>query len=190
MARRKASSCVMASSHPGPSGRHIRWRAAAAGPPSGIRLHRHLPCGLRACGRAACIVLGAERPCEGEMVASPELGIPRPALAAMSDAGLSSRTAHRHLPCSEELPMDTSLFRVWLAGAALLLAGGATRADEKATAPEVPVATPLVREVTDSEDFASRTEASARVEVRARVTGYLDRVLFRDGAEVKRGDPL
>jgi len=49
---------------------------------------------------------------------------------------------------------------------------------------------PVVRQITDYEDFTGRLEAKAAVEVRARVTGYLDRVLFKEGTEVKQGDPL
>jgi RND family efflux transporter MFP subunit len=55
---------------------------------------------------------------------------------------------------------------------------------------DVPVARPVVREVTDYEDFTGRAEAASVVEVRARVTGYLDKVLFKEGAEVKQGDVL
>ena len=49
---------------------------------------------------------------------------------------------------------------------------------------------PTIREVIAFEDFSGRTEASSAVEVRARVTGYLDRVYFKDGADVNEGDPL
>jgi RND family efflux transporter MFP subunit len=56
--------------------------------------------------------------------------------------------------------------------------------------PAVTVGRPVAREVTDYEDVAGRTEPAARVEVRARVTGYLVRVCFKEGAEVKRGDLL
>jgi RND family efflux transporter MFP subunit len=44
--------------------------------------------------------------------------------------------------------------------------------------------------VTDYEDFPGRTEAVVSVEIRARVTGYLDKVFFQEGAEVKQGDVL
>jgi len=57
-------------------------------------------------------------------------------------------------------------------------------------APEVLVGLPLVREVTDYEIFTGRTEASKRVEIRSRVTGYLDKTHFQDGAQVKQGDLL
>jgi len=56
--------------------------------------------------------------------------------------------------------------------------------------PEVVVSVPVVRQVTDYEDFTGRVEAKASVEVRARVTGYLERVLFKEGTEVKEGAPL
>lgn len=55
---------------------------------------------------------------------------------------------------------------------------------------EVLVSLPVAKEVTDFEDFTGRTEAVATIEVRARVTGYLDKVLFKEGTEVKLGDPL
>jgi RND family efflux transporter MFP subunit len=57
-------------------------------------------------------------------------------------------------------------------------------------APEVVVSRPVVKEIVDYEDFTGQTRALADVEVRARVTGYLQQVLFTEGAEVKKGDPL
>ena len=63
-------------------------------------------------------------------------------------------------------------------------------ADEPARVPEVPVARPLVREVTDHEDFTGRTEAATRVDLRARITGYLTNRQFREGDLVKKGDLL
>jgi RND family efflux transporter MFP subunit len=56
--------------------------------------------------------------------------------------------------------------------------------------PEVHVARPVVKEVTDFEVFTGRTDAVQAVDVRARVTGYLDRTLFKDGADVKAGEVL
>jgi RND family efflux transporter MFP subunit len=57
-------------------------------------------------------------------------------------------------------------------------------------APEVTVARPVAREVTDYQDFTGRIEATQSVDLRARVSGYLDKVLFKDGADVKKGDAL
>ena len=42
-------------------------------------------------------------------------------------------------------------------------------------------------EVTDYEEFIGQTDAVYTVEVRARVTGYLDKVNFKDGDEVEKG---
>jgi membrane fusion protein, multidrug efflux system len=44
--------------------------------------------------------------------------------------------------------------------------------------------------VTDYEDFPGRTDAIYSVEVRSRVSGYLDRVYFQDGMNVNKGDVL
>nr|WP_282571912.1 efflux RND transporter periplasmic adaptor subunit [Roseomonas acroporae] len=56
--------------------------------------------------------------------------------------------------------------------------------------PEVTVARPAQREVTDWDEFTGRFAAVERVELRARVSGYLDAVTFTDGQLVRRGDVL
>jgi RND family efflux transporter MFP subunit len=56
--------------------------------------------------------------------------------------------------------------------------------------PEVKVSLPTSREVTDYEDFPGRLEAVNAVDLRARVTGYLDKVKFKEGAFVAKGDVL
>lgn len=57
-------------------------------------------------------------------------------------------------------------------------------------APPVTVATPLVENVADWNDFTGRFSASQRVEIRAQVSGYLDAVHFTDGQSVEKGDLL
>lgn len=57
-------------------------------------------------------------------------------------------------------------------------------------APPVTVATPLARRVINWDEFTGRFEASEQVEVRARVSGFLDSIHFRDGDLVKAGDLL
>ena len=54
----------------------------------------------------------------------------------------------------------------------------------------VSVSYPVEREITAYADFTGRLEAVYSVEIRARVTGYLDRVDFKDGDEVDEGDSL
>jgi membrane fusion protein, multidrug efflux system len=56
--------------------------------------------------------------------------------------------------------------------------------------PVVTVATPLARNVAQWGEYTGRFEASERVTLRARVSGYIDRVHFADGADVKQGDLL
>jgi multidrug efflux pump subunit AcrA (membrane-fusion protein) len=70
---------------------------------------------------------------------------------------------------------------------------GCTRSPVKAPAAEpvsVPVSHPVEREVTDYADFTARVAAVDSVEVRAHVWGYLDRVNFKEGALIKKGDVL
>ena len=56
--------------------------------------------------------------------------------------------------------------------------------------PEVFIASPTEETVTEVEEFTGRTMAVNTVDVRARVTGYLDKIHFEDGADVKKGDLL
>lgn len=56
--------------------------------------------------------------------------------------------------------------------------------------PEVQVSVPVTAEVTDYQDFPGRLAAVNSVEVRARVTGYLNKIHFEEGSEVKQGDLL
>src|SRR3990172_10310045 len=57
-------------------------------------------------------------------------------------------------------------------------------------APEVQVARPLVRQVTEYTYFTGRIEAPESVDIQTRVTGYLDTVDFVPGADVKKGQRL
>src|SRR5215813_11477812 len=54
----------------------------------------------------------------------------------------------------------------------------------------VTVSRPVERYVTDYADFTGRTAAVDSVEVRARVWGYLEKVKFKEGDLVKKGDVL
>lgn len=56
--------------------------------------------------------------------------------------------------------------------------------------PTVTANQPVEREVVDWDDYPGRLEAVDMVEVRARVTGYLQQIQFKDGDEVKKGDLL
>ncbi|KAB1075056.1 efflux RND transporter periplasmic adaptor subunit [Methylobacterium planeticum] len=56
--------------------------------------------------------------------------------------------------------------------------------------PTVSVAKPVVREIVERDAYTGRFDPVEFVEVRARVTGYLDKIAFQDGATVKKGDLL
>ncbi len=67
---------------------------------------------------------------------------------------------------------------------------GAPGAAKPVPLPEVVVTVPVEREFAPFEEFTGRLEPSEVIEIRARVAGYLDQVLFHDGAEVKEGELL
>jgi RND family efflux transporter MFP subunit len=56
--------------------------------------------------------------------------------------------------------------------------------------PTVTVAKPVQRTVSDYDEYVGRFTAVDSVEVRARVSGYLDSIDFKDGQMVKQGDLL
>jgi RND family efflux transporter MFP subunit len=81
-----------------------------------------------------------------------------------------------------------------LALSALFLAGCARNEAATATAapaaPQVSVAHVVSRPVTEFDEFTGRFVAVERVEVRPRVSGYIDSVALKPGREVKKGDVL
>jgi multidrug efflux system membrane fusion protein len=56
--------------------------------------------------------------------------------------------------------------------------------------PIVTVAKPAKRTIVDQDEYVGRFVAVDSVEVRARVSGYLEKIHFKDGQTVKQGDPL
>ncbi|MFO0807355.1 MAG: efflux RND transporter periplasmic adaptor subunit [Gemmataceae bacterium] len=54
----------------------------------------------------------------------------------------------------------------------------------------VEVSSPLTKTVTEYEVFTGRTDAVRTVDLRARVTGYLDKVNFKEGNDINEGDIL
>ena len=60
---------------------------------------------------------------------------------------------------------------------------------QPATLP-VTVATPLAKRITQWDEFSGRFEAVESVEVRPRVSGFIDSVHFKDGQIVKAGELL
>ncbi len=83
---------------------------------------------------------------------------------------------------------------VTIMAAAILATACEKSAPGQAGAPPPPtpvtVNQPISKEVVEWDEYQGRTEAVDSVEIRARVTGYLDSVNFKDGDEVKQGDLL
>ncbi|MBX6373732.1 MAG: efflux RND transporter periplasmic adaptor subunit [Acetobacteraceae bacterium] len=78
-----------------------------------------------------------------------------------------------------------------LAAAGLMAPGPATaQLGAAAGPPAVGVVTAERRPVTERTDFVGRIEAINRVDLHARVTGFLQERLFQEGQEVRTGDPL
>jgi multidrug efflux system membrane fusion protein len=94
----------------------------------------------------------------------------------------------------KKLLFGSSALAVAIASAIWLSAGStATHAAEPAAkmpAPEVTVAQVLLRPVSDTNAFTGRIQAVDSIQIRPRVSGYVDSVHFREGASVKKGDLL
>ena len=74
-----------------------------------------------------------------------------------------------------------------------LLTTGCSRSGDAQSAPpppEVSVAQVLQKRVKDWDEFTGRLQAVETVEIRPRVSGYIDQVAFTEGKVVKRGDLL
>jgi RND family efflux transporter MFP subunit len=84
----------------------------------------------------------------------------------------------------------------WAAACGLLAVGVAgCRRPAAAEPPSFPpaavtVAKPVSREVTEYREYTGRLEAVKKYDVRARVRGFLEKVHFAEGCEVKKGDLL
>ena len=89
--------------------------------------------------------------------------------------------------------MKTAFLLASVGGVALLLAGcGASSAPPatRASAPQVSVGAPVRKAVAPQDEFVGRFVAVDFVEIRARVSGYLQEIAFTDGQIVQKGDPL
>jgi RND family efflux transporter MFP subunit len=76
------------------------------------------------------------------------------------------------------------------ATAVLALAACSKGAPPPPPAPQVTVAVPLQRDVVDWDEYVGRFEAIQDVELRPRVSGTIDRVMFANGQRVRAGEVL
>ena len=94
--------------------------------------------------------------------------------------------------------LRTKGFRGCLAALLVLAAGGLAGCErsQQQTAgkapppPQVTVARPVARTIVDQDEYVGRFVAVDAVEVRARVSGYLDSIHFKDGQIIRKGDLL
>jgi RND family efflux transporter MFP subunit len=76
--------------------------------------------------------------------------------------------------------------------AGMVLCNSAVTAQAQGAPPAFPVtvATPLSKHIKTWDEYPGRFEAFQRVELRPRVSGYVDQVNFKEGSDVKLGDLL
>lgn len=89
-------------------------------------------------------------------------------------------------------PSTSSCLRILALLGALAFQLGTTALAQQPAPTAVPVGTVAAekRAIGRTADFVGRVEAVNRVDIRARVTGYLEAVLFQDGANITEGMPL
>jgi membrane fusion protein, multidrug efflux system len=95
-------------------------------------------------------------------------------------------------------PSRSTLVRCFIVGAAALFAVStplgtfSDNADAQTAPPAFPVtvATPLAKRIKTWDEYSGRFEAVARVELRPRVSGFIEQVNFKEGSDVKEGDLL
>ncbi|MCA9531146.1 MAG: efflux RND transporter periplasmic adaptor subunit, partial [Myxococcales bacterium] len=106
------------------------------------------------------------------------------------------RLEERHFPRALASTRAITGIAAALGASALLLAAGCSGKPQGGAPPgaggppEVTVQTPTVKTITEWDSYTGRVAAVQSVEVRARVGGYVTKILFDDGAEVQRGDVL
>jgi membrane fusion protein, multidrug efflux system len=74
--------------------------------------------------------------------------------------------------------------------ATLLLLGSVAFAQGGPPAMPVSISAPLAKRVTQWDEYSGRFEAVATVEIRARVSGFIEKLHFKDGQSVTVGEPL
>ncbi|HMC87913.1 MAG TPA: efflux RND transporter periplasmic adaptor subunit [Gemmataceae bacterium] len=89
--------------------------------------------------------------------------------------------------------MNRTLLGLVLLCSMAAMSGGCHRTPVAVTnsePPTLPVSKPVQRQVTDYGEFTGRTVAVNSVDIRPRVTGYLTKMTYREGAEVKKDELL
>src|SRR6266511_6022957 len=87
-------------------------------------------------------------------------------------------------------PFARAMAAVAIASASLLAGCGEAQKQAAPPPPKVTVAKPIKRTIVDQDEYVGRFVPVDVVEVRARVSGYLDKVHFQDGQTIKQGELL
>jgi RND family efflux transporter MFP subunit len=117
---------------------------------------------------------------EADNEAQHEFASEKQAKAIIAEVG-SMRTA----------PSFCTSSTLWAAIALTTIGCSLKHPDPVEAPPEsVEVARPEARKVSDYQVFTARTQAVDSVDVKARVTGYLEKLDFKDGDDVKKGQVL
>jgi RND family efflux transporter MFP subunit len=103
--------------------------------------------------------------------------------SATQDADVERHQHHQMEGASVKLRLEIALIL-------LLAACGGGKPPPPPPPPQVSVAVPLQREVTDWDDYTGRFEAPQDVELKPRATGVITSIYFRDGQDVRSGEPL
>lgn len=105
------------------------------------------------------------------------------------DAPAHAHQDHRRLPRGRNAALG-AIALVLMAGAGWHFLNQDDTAAAMPPPPAVQAAHPIVRDVTEWDDYVGRFAPSKTVEVRPRVSGAITRVFFRDGDFVRQGQPL
>lgn len=87
--------------------------------------------------------------------------------------------------------LKLQLYYTWLLAVGLVsLSIGAAHGQGGPPAPKVVVSKPISRHITRWDEYTGRFEPMEQVEIRPRVSGYIDSIHFKDGQIVQKGDVL
>ncbi len=95
-------------------------------------------------------------------------------------------------PLLSNRALRTTSLGVLLALSVAVIAGCSGQAAENGMPPPpaVSVAPVLIKQISQWDDFSGRVEAVENVDLRPRVSGYIDRVNYEEGQEVRKGEVL
>ena len=109
--------------------------------------------------------------------------------------GIETGDCYNHMSRAAKRSRGSSLLSFYrrllvAAGLAFFVTSSAALAQGGPPAMPVTISPPMAKRITQWDEFSGRFEAVASVEVRARVSGFIDKIHFKDGQLVSVGDLL